>query len=121
MATDHDWLERLFAEARAQCPRPSDALTARVLADAEAERPRPAAPVAPATPPPATPRRGLLREWASALGGGLALGGLAAAAATGFWIGVAPPSALPALAPGIWGEATAVGLGLDDPLSLLEG
>jgi hypothetical protein len=78
-----------FEAARADGPEPSDALMARVLADAEALQPRPADP----------PRGG--GAWAEVwrlLGGWPAAAGLAAAGVAGLWIGAAPPEVL---APGI--------------------
>lgn len=111
-------LDALLAEARALRPVPSADLMARLLADAERARPRPR------PRPAAAPRRarGPWRDWIAALGGWPAMGGLAAAAAAGVWIGAAPPAALTTLVPPLWGEGVSVAVGADeDPLSLLEG
>ena len=109
-----DGLEALFAEARALRPVPSEDLMARLMADAERERPQPAV-------VSAAPRSGW-RDWISALGGWPAMGGLVAATVTGLWIGTAPPAGLSSLLPSLWGEAVSVAVGADeDPLSWLEG
>lgn len=84
-----DELEGFFAAARAAGPAPSDALMARVLADADAAQPR-----APATlPMPETVP--LWRRWLAALsgavGGGAMVTGLASAAVAGVFIGYAGP------------------------------
>ena len=107
-------LEEFFAEARALRPVPSDDLMARLLADADRERPQPlAAPVV---------ARGGWRNWIAALGGWPAMGGLVAATVTGVWIGAAPPARLSSLLPSLWGETVSVAVGADeDPLSWLEG
>lgn len=78
-------LEHFFAAARAEAPEISDTLTARILADAEAEI------------PPARRETLWAALWAI-LGGRLGAGGLVTAAAMGIWLGVAPPGALPDLA-----------------------
>lgn len=107
-------LDALLAEARALRPEPAQALVARILLDADRLAPAAAAPPAPAR----APRRG----WMAALGGWPALGGLAAAAVAGVWIGAVPPAAVLDLAASLRGEAVSVGLGADeDPLALLEG
>lgn len=77
-------LEALFEKARANPPDVPDALMARVLTDAEAMRPK----------AQTTGWRG----WLASLGGLPALGGLVAATCVGFWLGFAPPAALPDLA-----------------------
>lgn len=94
--TDDD-LDGLFAEARADSPAPSPALMARILADAAAVQPRPAA----APPRRAVPRFGLGAVLA-ALGGFGSLAGLASAAVAGLWIGLAPPAAVDDLAASLW-------------------
>ncbi len=63
----------------------SDALMARILADAAAEMPRPSADAG---------RRGLWSALVSTLGGWPAVSGLAAATVAGIWLGAAPPPAL---------------------------
>lgn len=78
-------LDALFAAGRAHATAPSEALMARILAEAEAVMPSP-----PAADVPARPRAagGLVRGALSALGGWGTVGGLATAAATGVWIGL---------------------------------
>jgi hypothetical protein len=87
---NEDGLERFFAAARSRMPEPSEALMARVLADAEAamvRRPS-AVPVARAVVRPQT-RGGAIGAALSAIGGWAGLSGLATATAAGLWIGVA--------------------------------
>ncbi|HQU67937.1 MAG TPA: hypothetical protein PLI43_07035 [Albidovulum sp.] len=76
-------LEAFFAAGRENAPVPSDALLARVMADAEAEMVRPAevAVLRPAARP------GFLRAAVASIGGWAGLGGLATATAAGVWIG----------------------------------
>ncbi|NEY91887.1 dihydroorotate dehydrogenase [Tabrizicola oligotrophica] len=82
--TDDD-LDGLFAAARAEAPRPSAALSARVISDAEAAlQAAPAARRAPERP-------GLLASLAAIFGGGGALAGMVTATLAGFWIGFAQP------------------------------
>lgn len=90
--TDDD-LDDLFAGAR-KGPQPSPALMARILADAVAEQPRPAARPAPV--------RFTFRALIAALGGMGAMAGLATAAVAGVWIGLAPPTAVGDLAAALW-------------------
>lgn len=115
--TDRDGmiLDDLLAEARATRAEPSDALLARVLADAEAvarerARPRPAL------------RAGWLHALAAALGGWPALGGVAASLVLGLGVGVAQPAGLSGLAGSLWGDPVSIPLGPDaDPLASLAG
>jgi len=90
---DHD-LEMFFRAARADAPEPSEALMARVLADAEAALP----PVAAADCAASTGGVGATASWVERLlGGWRAMGGLATATVAGLWIGyagLADPSAL---------------------------
>lgn len=86
-----DELEGFFAAAQAAGPAPSEALMARVLADADAAQPR-----APATLPMLRPGTvPLWRRWLAALsgavGGGAVVTGLASAAVAGIFIGYAGP------------------------------
>lgn len=83
-------LDALFAEARSHAPEPSDALMARVLADALAAQPTPAA-FAVAVPPPP---RGLLTRLADLFGGMGALAGVGGAAVAGLFLGFVQPSGL---------------------------
>ncbi len=92
-----DMLDDLFAQARRVKPPVSDALMARVLADAALQQ-RPAA---------VTPGVSLL----DVIGGWFAVGGLAAATFAGLWIGVAPPVAVEDLTAGLLGDTVIVSLG----------
>lgn len=91
-------VDDLLAAARAARPLPSDALMARVLADAMAEQPAAGlslaeAPLAPARVG-AGPGRAALRLWQRlvwALGGAGALAGMGTAAVAGLYIGFAQP------------------------------
>ncbi|MEY4983318.1 MAG: hypothetical protein RIR62_1584 [Pseudomonadota bacterium] len=94
-------LDSLFTAARAAPPAPSDALMARVMADALAQqpaRPRPAMPQAPA------PRQGRGSLWGSLwgaltglFGGAGAVAGMGGAAVAGLFIGLAQPALLVSL------------------------
>ena len=84
-------LDRLLARARANPPQPSDALMARVLADALAAQP--VAP-APAVPLPAPPRRGFWRALTAGFGGSAVLAGLGGVAMMGLFFGYADPAGL---------------------------
>ena len=72
-------LGRMFAKARADEPGVSEALFARILADAAREQRKASAGVA--------ARPGLIRAAIAALGGWGSIGGLAAATLAGVWIG----------------------------------
>ncbi len=85
MERDDTTLADFFAAARDAAPAPSDALIARILADAEAAMPRRAE--GPARPGP-EPRRGVL-AWLGAFGGWGGVGGLATATLAGLWFGYA--------------------------------
>lgn len=100
---DEKMLDELFAEAREQTPMAGDAFLARIEADAAAVAARWAdRPVHPR-------RRGPLRAFVAALAGGWAgLGGLAVATAAGLWIGLAPPTVVQELAPGLYGTTVSV-------------
>lgn len=112
---DDERLDDLLAQARDLRPRPSEALMARIMADAEAEAParEPAAPRGAAADPA---RTGRLRAWAELLGGWPALGGLAASAVLGLGLGFAQPPAVSGLLASIWGGGVSVTLGLDEDL-----
>mgnify|MGYP006950439602 CR=1 FL=1 len=98
--TGDDDLEQFFSAARQARPAPSEALTARVLADAVAVQ---AARAAPAARRP----RPLAARFSAFFGTGGALAGLAAASVAGFWIGAVQPD----LAGAFWqGDAVAVDL-----------
>jgi hypothetical protein len=95
-------LEVLLAEARAEPPEPSDALMARVLADARAEQgaqmlsPRAAEPE----------RTGLWAQVTQVFGGWRSLGGMAVAVCAGFWLGVSTPALMPGVDSVIYGYET---------------
>lgn len=96
--TDHDRqaeqeLEALFEAGRDAAPVPSQALMARIMADAEAE-------IASRTRAPA-PARGLLARILEGLGGWPAMAGLATATVAGVWLGFAAPDSLNALTGGL--------------------
>jgi hypothetical protein len=76
-------LDAFFNVARDVPPDVSDALMARVLADADAHQPRDV--VAKAAVP------GIWNRLLAAIGGGPALAGLSTAALCGVWIGFAQP------------------------------
>lgn len=84
--TDHD-LDQLFAAVRADAAHPPASLTARVLADAEAQMQPQAAPVL-----RKAPRRSVWAGLSRMFGGGGALAGMATAALAGFYIGFADPA-----------------------------
>lgn len=90
---DRDDLDDLFATARVSRPVPSDALMARVLADALAEQPKAARTV----PLAAVPRAGLWSRVAGLFGGVGALAGIGSAAAAGLFIGYVQPAGLSVL------------------------
>ena len=93
-------LDNLFATAATQRLAPSDALMARVMADAMAEQPRtPAAQLA--RPMAASP--GLWAKLAEVFGGGGALAGIGTAAVAGVVIGFAQPAGLGTLTEAVWG------------------
>lgn len=90
---DRDDLDALFTTARAHPPVPSEALMARVLADALEQQPK-----AVAAPAPVVVRReGVLARLAALFGGVGALAGIGTAAAAGLFIGYVQPSGLSGL------------------------
>ncbi|MCV2871393.1 hypothetical protein OEZ71_03695 [Defluviimonas sp. WL0050] len=97
---DDDGLEGFFSAARAYPPEPSEALLARVLADAEAARPAPV----PVRGP------GLLSRIGDLLGGWQGLGGLATATVAGLWIGYAELADPDQLTGGLVGASDVVDL-----------
>ncbi len=77
-------LDALFEEARGESPTPSDDLVARIVQDAAQMQPKPAS-------SEGHEPTGVFRQFLAAIGGWPALGGLATAAITGVYIGVAQP------------------------------
>ncbi|MEM9785544.1 MAG: hypothetical protein AAF801_03525 [Pseudomonadota bacterium] len=98
-----DMLDDLFAEARSVSPEPSDALVARVLADAA----RPSV-IAPGNKP------GLLDRLLDMIGGWPAAGGLVAATLSGLWLGIAPPASVEDFTAVLLGDQVAVGILSED-------
>jgi hypothetical protein len=96
-------LDDLFAQIRAEPVVPSEALIARVLSDAAALQPRPAAP---ADRRAAVPRQGLWRMILAGLGGPRAIAGLATVTAAGVWIGFAQPAPVATLTETLWSQAS---------------
>lgn len=100
-----DFLDALFAQARKDEARPDDALTARILADADDVQ------AGFASAQPARPAGASL--WArllDGLGGWPAVSGLAAATVAGVWIGVAPPASVADVTANFFGEELTVPL-----------
>lgn len=109
MMTDptNDMLEDLFAQARAVAPHPSDALVARVLADAgNAALSEPT--------PKAAPQLGFLARFMDMIGGWPAIGSLAAATVAGVWVGVAPPVSVEDFTASTFGDPVTIGIFADD-------
>ena len=105
--TDDDRISEAEIEARlaaldADRVAPSQALMARIMADAAAEMPRRAG----ATTPPA----GFWAGLAAFLGGQGALAGLSAVAALGLAIGLAVPEPVGSVVAGLGGETLTVAL-----------
>jgi hypothetical protein len=86
-----DDLDALFAGAKSAAMQPSDALMARVLADAEAQQPRAVPRNAPA------PARGFFAGLAAFFGGAGALAGVGSAALAGLFIGFVQPTEISAM------------------------
>ncbi|MFM2354694.1 MAG: hypothetical protein RLZZ528_430 [Pseudomonadota bacterium] len=84
--TDDEMLAGFFAQVRQGAADPSEALLARVLADAAAEMPKPR-PMAAAASGAVPAGGGWFGSMLAGLGGWGGLGGLASAAVAGVWIG----------------------------------
>lgn len=84
MMTDDD-LDSFFAAARDTAPAPSEALMARVLADASLEQSRPV------PMPTRTSHRSVWQMLAAVFGGGGALAGMMTATVAGAYIGFSQP------------------------------
>lgn len=98
-----DDLDTLFAMARAAPPVPSDALMARVLADAVAHQPAPRPVAAPRVALPAL--GGMWHRLADLFGGAGALAGMGGAAVAGLVLGFVQPEGLSALSDTVLGGA----------------
>lgn len=110
MDRDDDQLEQVFAAGRRAAPVPSEALLARILADAENAMPVRSASRAAAPPGPArSPSRVGLLRWLGAPAGWGAVGGLATATVAGLWFGYAGPGETGSLAASLIGAGTAAG------------
>ena len=96
-----DDLEQLFAAASRQRIDVSDALAARILADAAALQPKAALRVA-----VAPPRQGWLATLSDWLGGSASLAGVSAAALAGLYLGVVQPVPVQALTALVAGNTT---------------
>ncbi len=102
-ALDEAELEGLFTAARGTAPAPSDALMARILADADAALPGPGH--ASATVP-LRAGGGWLSRVLDGIGGWPAAAGLAAATVAGLAIGIATPETLSLLSGGVLSATT---------------
>lgn len=92
---DDDGLEPFFAAARDARPEVSPDLMARILADADREIERRAAPA------PAAPRRGWWLSAIALVGGWPAMAGMLTATIAGVWIGFAAPGTVSTLSGGV--------------------
>ena len=97
-----DMLDDLFAQARDVAPVPSDALMARVMADADAAQLRAVA------VPVAAP--GVIARILDAIGGWPAVSGLAMATVAGIWVGVAPPASVQDVTAAMMGDEVSFNL-----------
>ena len=102
-------LEHFFAESRLDSPMPPVALIARILADADAVQ---ASRAMPTLPPEQSRNSRRWFGWTAAIGGNAVFAGLATAAVAGFWLGIAQPMPVSALAPGFL-DVFAAGAGLE--------
>lgn len=93
-------LDALLAGARDEGPLPSDALIARVMADAVALQPRPGQGVSWEKPVGAR----WLDRLAALFGGGGALAGVSLALMAGVFIGISQPEPVVALTQAFWDE-----------------
>lgn len=98
-----DDLDALFASARGSDVQPSQALMARVMADAQAMQPKPV----PVVRTAAVRKTGFWAGLAALFGGGGVLAGLGTVAMAGFYIGFVQPDTVLALADG-WTTASSV-------------
>ncbi len=90
-------LDEIFAAGRAETPAPSEALLARILADAQGVQEAGLA----AARPRAAPRPSPWARFAEALGGWTSLAGLVTATLAGVWLGFVSPDQLNTLSGGL--------------------
>lgn len=90
-------LDELFIQMRTNAPQPSDALMARIMADAMDAQPRR---TMRATPPA---RMGFWATLSAVFGGAGALAGVGSAAMAGLVLGIAQPAPVSALTQAFWG------------------
>lgn len=117
-------LEELLQLAAKAGPDPSDALLARVMADADAVlAERSAASATALGSVPTTASGGWLNRLLGGIGGWPAVAGLATATVAGVWIGYAQPASFSGVAGGLLAGETAYDLGdlLPDYNSVLAG
>ncbi len=117
-------LEELLQSAAKAGPDPSDALLARVMADADAVlAERSAESAMPVGSVPTSASGGWLNRLLGGVGGWPAVAGLATATIAGVWIGYAQPASLGGVAGGLLAGETAYDLGdlLPDYDSVLAG
>ncbi|MBI1219741.1 MAG: dihydroorotate dehydrogenase [Rhodobacteraceae bacterium] len=89
---EFDGLDAFFEAGQAEAPALSDALLARIVADAAAVQ---AAALQAAKPAPVARRRpGLWHTLSAAIGGRGAVAGLLSATLAGLWLGFSPPAQL---------------------------
>lgn len=110
-------LAPFMAAAQAARPQPSDALMARIMADARAGQLRVGVPVEMAAARRGAARPGVWHQILAALGGWGGLGGLSAAALTGLWIGIATPGPVAGIVGGL--PAAVLGDGVADEADTL--
>ena len=96
---ERDGLDDLFAEARGTTPLPSEALMARVLADAMEVQPRAVRAVAPVV----MRGPGMWARLSALFGGAGALAGMGTAAMAGLFIGFVQPEGLSVLGDAVLG------------------
>lgn len=106
MTQDDRELDALFAVAREEGQRPSPALMARILADADALQPGPQGLAPPARAVPPRTSSGLIGRLLDLIGGPGALAGLVSAAGAGLWLGFVQPTPVTSVAQA-WGIETA--------------
>lgn len=110
-------LDEVFAAARREAPAVSEDFMARIVADAFKVQDEFSAPAVETE----DERLSLFEMLWDMLGGWAGAGGLVAAAATGLWIGIAPPNALSLIDEAIWGSSVDLTVFSGDDILGLEG